>query len=111
MPRGRSLWRAGCAVALVGLLLGLLTTASLAGPAQAGTPFTFTVAGDYGANANTTAVLNGIAAVNPAFHVAIGDFSYSEVAPESAWCDYVKSKVGPTFPFELLAGNHEDDGP
>jgi hypothetical protein len=27
----------------------------------------------------------------------------------SKWCDYVRSKVGKTFPFQLVAGNHEDD--
>lgn len=71
--------------------------------------FVFTAAGDYGANAATTATLDGIAAANPAFHLAIGDLSYSQITPESAWCNYVKSRVGSTLPFELLAGNHEDD--
>jgi hypothetical protein len=41
----------------------------------------------------------------------MGDFSYNEVTPESAWCNFVKSRVGSNFPFELIAGNHEDDGP
>ncbi len=34
--------------------------------------------------------------------------SYSNITPESAWCDYVKQHVGATYPFELLVGNHED---
>ncbi len=42
--------------------------------------------------------------------LALGDLSYSGIGTESAWCDYVKSKVGPTFPFQLIAGNHEEDG-
>ncbi len=29
---------------------------------------------------------------------------------ESDWCDFVKSKLASTYPFELLAGNHERDG-
>jgi hypothetical protein len=35
--------------------------------------------------------------------------SYNDRTPESAWCDYVKSFVGGAFPFELIAGNHEDE--
>ena len=42
------------------------------------------------------------------FFLAIGDLSYNEVTPESAWCDYVKQRVGATFPFEVLVGNHEE---
>jgi hypothetical protein len=38
----------------------------------------------------------------------LGDLSYAG-APESAWCDFVKAHVGPTFPFELIAGNHDAD--
>src|SRR5687767_12324026 len=71
-----------------------LATLSLASPdpfaTSTGTPFRFTAVGDYGANANTTSVLNGIAASAPAFHLALGDFSYSQVVPESTWCDFVK---------------------
>ena len=45
------------------------------------------------------------------FFAALGDLSYNEKKPESAWCSYVKDEVGSSFPFELIAGNHEDDGP
>lgn len=81
--------------------------------AQTPASFIFTAAGDYASNATrTTAVLNGM---NPSvsgasFNLALGDLSYGSLTPETAWCDYVKSKVGDTFPFELIAGNHEDDG-
>ncbi len=70
--------------------------------------FTFTAAGDYGNNYRTDAVLSGIASTNPAFHIALGDLSYGYLT-EPAWCDYVKGKVGQNFPFQLIAGNHEDD--
>jgi 3',5'-cyclic AMP phosphodiesterase CpdA len=42
------------------------------------------------------------------FNLALGDLSYTD-APESEWCDYVHSRVGDKFPFQLVAGNHEDD--
>lgn len=73
--------------------------------------FSFGAAGDMGANSNTSAVLTSVANSNVNFFTALGDFSYSQVTPETSWCDYVKTRVGPTFPFELLSGNHEDDGP
>jgi hypothetical protein len=56
-------------------------------------------------------VLNAVKASNLNFFLAIGDMSYSDITPESAWCNYVKARVGSGFPFELLSGNHEDDGP
>jgi hypothetical protein len=38
---------------------------------------------------------------------ALGDMSYSEITPESAWCSWIRSKF--PGPFEIVAGNHEDD--
>ncbi len=72
--------------------------------------FTFTAGGDIGANANTSATLDLIAKASSQFHLALGDLSYSEISPESAWCSYIQSHVGSTFPFELVSGNHEDGG-
>src|SRR3989441_2461294 len=76
----------------------------------AGPSFSFTAGGDIGGNSNTSTALDLIAQSGSQFHLAIGDLSYSEIAPESNWCSYVKSRVGSTFPFELLSGNHEDGG-
>src|SRR3989449_4581586 len=46
------------------------------------------------------------------FFVAVGVLSYSTAAgTEGAWCGYVKSYVGPSFPFELLGADHEDNDP
>ena len=40
----------------------------------------------------------------------VGDLSYSEKTPESAWCDWIKGKVGAAYPYELVVGNHEEEG-
>jgi hypothetical protein len=76
-----------------------------------GTTFTFNAAGDYGANSDTTAGLSLVASSGADFNLALGDLSYDDLTPESTWCDYVKAEVGATFPFELISGNHEDNGP
>lgn len=72
-------------------------------------PVVFTAAGDIAASAAADAVLAAIGAQGADFHLATGDLSYSEVAPESAFCSYVKDLVGATHPFQVLVGNHEDD--
>ena len=72
--------------------------------------FTFTAGGDIGANSNSATTLDLIAKSSSQFHVALGDLSYSEITPESAWCSFVQSHVGSSFPFELVSGNHEDGG-
>jgi hypothetical protein len=84
-----------------------------ASPTPSPTPVTFSfgVNGDFGANSNTSGVFNRAASSGLNFFVALGDFSYNEVTPETAWCNFVKSRMGSNFPFELVAGNHEDDGP
>ncbi|OGK42970.1 hypothetical protein A3A74_05885 [Candidatus Roizmanbacteria bacterium RIFCSPLOWO2_01_FULL_35_13] len=82
--------------------------------AQLQPSFTFTAAGDYsGHKLRTTAVLTGMNPVNSGadLNIALGDLSYGGKKPETAWCDYVKGLVGTEFPFELVPGNHEDDGP
>jgi hypothetical protein len=74
-----------------------------------GAPFSFGVAGDFGQNSNTTAVLNQVAPSGTNFMIALGDFSYIPGNSETAWCNFVKSGLGNSnYPFELLSGNHED---
>ena len=80
-------------------------------PTGTGTPFSFGVAGDLGANSNTSAVLNAAHSSGLNFFLPIGDFSYNDVTPESSWCNFVKQRMGSSFPVELISGNHEDDGP
>ena len=93
------------------LLLPLMLPAAARQTAEAAsTSFIFTAGGDYSANSSTTAGLDLLPGTGTSFHLALGDFSYSQLTPEAAWCDYVKTHVGETFPFELVAGNHEDDG-
>ncbi len=79
--------------------------------AQTSSEFSFGVAGDMGANTNTSGVFNSIPSQALSFFFGLGDLSYNQVTPEASWCDYVKSRVGAEFPFQLVAGNHEDNGP
>ncbi len=72
--------------------------------------FTFTAVGDYAATTDTNTVLTGISNSGGAFNLAIGDLSYDQMMPESSWCTYIKSYLGSNYPFELLVGNHEEDG-
>lgn len=69
----------------------------------------FAAAGDYGMSDDAANTLQLMGQSNAHFILALGDFSYSSTVPESNWCDYVRSKIGPTLPFQLIAGNHEDD--
>ncbi len=96
-------------VFLLTTALGILLVLPLFANAQAPS-LVFTAAGDYGGSANTNAVLDGIANAGATFHLALGDLSYGSYLPETAWCDYVKSHVGASLPFELGAGNHDMDG-
>jgi len=75
--------------------------------AQTGT-FVFTFAGDFGTGSAFTANMNQMAAAGAAFDLALGDLSYG--GTPSSWCTSVKNIVGSTFPFEILVGNHDDDG-
>ncbi len=77
-------------------------------PRPAADSVTFTAGGDIGATAATDASLTLIDDIDPWFHLALGDLSYSDLEPEQAWCDYVTSHVG-SLPFQLVVGNHEDD--
>ena len=76
--------------------------------AQAAATFVFGAGGDIGANSSASASLTAVANSGASFFLALGDLSYDEVTPESAWCDYVKQRVGATYPFELIVGNHEE---
>ena len=69
---------------------------------------TFTAGGDIGAREATATTFASIANSGAAFHLALGDLSYSQLS-EPAWCDFVASIVGPDLPVPLVVGNHEDD--
>lgn len=100
-------WGRGVVVAVAALLLLAGSTVGAPTPAHVH----FTAAGDYGANASTAGVLNALSAGGSDAHLALGDLSYGTTGAEETWCDFVKARVGDKFPFELLSGNHESNGP
>ena len=71
------------------------------------TTFVFAAGGDIGANPRSDASLRAIPALGASFFLALGDLDYDQISSDAAWCDYVKTRVGNTFPFELVTGNHE----
>ncbi len=86
-------------------------TASVTTPGA--TSVVFAAAGDHGANAHTAASLAALDRSGADFYLALGDLDYDETATDAAWCDYVKARLptlGPDFPFELVSGNHEEQG-
>lgn len=98
-------------------ILGLLIVASAAvvvpvASNAAPTTISFGVAGDLGANSATNASLAKLNASGVDFFLAIGDLDYGEVPTPEDWCTYVSSRLpslGSSFPFQLLAGNHEEN--
>jgi PKD repeat protein len=70
----------------------------------------FTAAGDFSASTNAASVLNAIHSADSDLTLALGDLSYGTTGQEQAWCDFVTSKVGAGYPFELISGNHESSG-
>jgi fibronectin type 3 domain-containing protein len=88
-------------------------TVSVTTPAVPSTSFSFSAAGDHGANSRSDASLAALDASGSSFYLALGDLDYDETPTDEAWCDYIKSKLptlGPAFPFQLVAGNHEEQG-
>ena len=75
--------------------------------------FSFAAAGDHAAGSKTSASLSALDASGVSFYLALGDLDYDETPTDAAWCDFVKSRLptlGPTFPFQLVSGNHEEQG-
>lgn len=75
-------------------------------PRDAG--FRFTAGGDIGAEEESDATFQAMAARKGHFFLALGDLSYGDLEPETAWCDYVKGYLGEDFPVQVVVGNHED---
>jgi calcineurin-like phosphoesterase family protein len=84
------------------------TSAGSAKPAEP--RLRFTAAGDFGSTEETDAVLKTIKSLHSDVTFALGDLSYGRTGAENQWCDYVTSRLGEDYPFELVAGNHESDG-
>src|SRR3989442_12138869 len=72
------------------------------------TSFHFGAAGDHSQDINTNSSLHRLASSDVNFYLALGDMSYTSIGEETKWCGIVKSYVGPTFPFELISGTHDD---
>ncbi|WP_197515679.1 PKD domain-containing protein [Arthrobacter sp. U41] len=87
--------------------VGAVATAAI--PAVPG-QLRVTAASDYSGNAAAAGVLTRVGAIAPDLHLALGDLSYGATGAEQAWCDFVTSRTGSGFPFELVAGNHESNG-
>src|SRR5216684_8942706 len=86
-----------------------LTHSSTRTMAQAAS-FTFTAAGDYSQTQYTNANLTYMKTSGAAFNLALGDFSYAQTVTSTvaaAWSSYVQSKVGASFPFEIIPGDHD----
>ena len=69
-----------------------------------------TAAGDYSSSTAAADVLARVGQLKPDLHLAMGDLSYGATGAEQAWCDFVTSRTGPGFPFQLVSGNHESNG-
>ena len=76
--------------------------------------FTFTTTGDYGSSQNTinnmryigNSVANGGAGA--AFNLGLGDFNYDTTVSADTWYNtYAKPYLPSTFPFEIVAGDHD----
>ena len=109
--RVKGRWRAGSGGAWLLVVAGAVSAAcpeSALVESQTAEPFVFTAAGDYGSGDAARATLDLVATSQARFHLALGDLSYND-EPEPTWCNWVRSRVGQTFPFLLVAGNHEDD--
>lgn len=74
---------------------------------SAATSVHLTAAGDFGARATTNTVLDKIAELNPDASFGLGDYKYGDKPTDQDWCDYVHSRVGEAFPFEMVSGNHD----
>ena len=73
-------------------------------------PVVFTAAGDIGGSDDPAGVvLASMAGANADFLLMLGDLSYEEITPASAWCDWVKGYFPANHPIEIVVGNHEDD--
>ena len=103
-------WVALSAIMAVVLTFAVIGTSAVMSRSEAATTVHFGFAGDTGGNSRTSAVVAAArnAGVDAFFN--LGDMSYNQVTPESAWCSLINASAG-TMPYELVTGNHEDNGP
>ena len=71
---------------------------------------TFAAAGDFGGrDARAGTIMNDMKYRDIDAFLLLGDMTYSEITTEAAWCDWVHGYLGSNYPFEIVAGNHEED--
>jgi hypothetical protein len=99
------------AAVAVTVLLPAATRSALPTALAAEPTYTFGVVGDSGATTATATVFDTVRAAGLTAFFHLGDLSYSQITPESAWCSFARSHTGASVPFEQISGNHEDDGP
>ncbi|MEW1812487.1 hypothetical protein AB0284_17490 [Pseudarthrobacter phenanthrenivorans] len=87
-----------------------LATSRQSPQASAATSVSLGFAGDTGGNTVTGKVIDAARNAGTGAFFNLGDLSYSQITPESAWCSFVSSHAG-SMPYEFITGNHEDDGP
>lgn len=68
----------------------------------------FSVSADFSTSAEAVKVLQGMAQSKSDFAIALGDLGYSGVGNEHEWCNLAKQHLGETYPFEIIAGNHDN---
>lgn len=110
-PSSASGVRRLAAAAIAGALLFTAGTAVGGTPTEAADPsVSFSAAGDYGMNVNGDAVLRGMRTSGNDLTLALGDMlgAGGVTGTEQTFCDYVTARVGAGYPFELIAGNHDN---
>ena len=102
--------RQGRRILLLTILLAssFLTSTRNSVAASSAQSFKFAAAGDHNQSVDTNSSLRLLASSGVNFYLALGDLSYSGIGQEAEWCDIVKSYLGPSFPFELVSGLHDD---
>jgi hypothetical protein len=73
----------------------------------------FAAGGDHGANETTELTLEALDNSGVEFYLALGDIDYDQTDSDEEWCDFVLERLptlGADFPFQLVSGNHEEDG-
>ncbi len=99
------------------VLVTLLVLAAIRHPVNASgpggkvEPFVFTAHGDLGPydSPGLLASLDSLANTGAVFSLGLGDLSYQSVGDEQQWCATIQQALGPTYPFEIVMGNHEDE--
>ncbi len=70
----------------------------------------FASGGDHTNNSIFQAALDSLGATGLDFYFAVGDLGFTGVGNERSWCENIRAKLGSSFPFQLLSGNHDQDG-